>query len=130
MTPVGPLRVTPEDLPDLDKKTRNGLAPLLEAINVFAQQVVAATGATPDAVVPVTLVTGGAVADSFPLLFRSPIKRPTYVGMTCTPRNPDHVLTTPFVAQGFSLTNNGFISIPSITGLFIDQTYDLAFLVR
>lgn len=39
---VSPYRVTPEDLVDLDSKTRNALVPLLEALNVTLPQLVQA----------------------------------------------------------------------------------------
>jgi hypothetical protein len=41
---ITPFKVTPDDLPDLDKKTRDGLAPLLDALNVSIQQLVNAQG--------------------------------------------------------------------------------------
>lgn len=44
---LSPFRITPEDLPDLDSKTRNGLAPLLDALNVSVQQLFAAAQAVP-----------------------------------------------------------------------------------
>lgn len=38
---ISPFRFTPDDFDTLDKKTRDGLLPLLDALNTFAQQVVA-----------------------------------------------------------------------------------------
>ncbi len=46
MNSVAPFRVTPEDLPDLDKKTRNGLQPLLDSLNVTLNQLVPAINST------------------------------------------------------------------------------------
>lgn len=40
MPAVSPYRVVVEDLPDLDKKTRLGLQPLLDALNIVLGQVV------------------------------------------------------------------------------------------
>lgn len=39
MNQISPFRLTPDDLEGLDKKTRDGLGPLLDALNVFCQQV-------------------------------------------------------------------------------------------
>lgn len=132
MTPqIAPLRITPEDLADLDKKTREGLQPLLDALNVFTKQTVAAMVTVPQMqLVDLTVTTGAVVADSFPILFRSVIARPRGVFLAnIRPRDVDHVLTTPFVVQGFGVTDAGLISVPAITGLLIEQTYDLVFLV-
>lgn len=131
MTVVSPYRLTPEDLPDLDSKTRNGLAPLTDALNVTLPQLVAAAGAVTTAYADVTLVTGAVVADSFPLRFRNPLSyTPRWVAMSLRPKDPDHVLTTPFAMQGWSLTDNNLISVPFITGLTVDQTFFLTFEVR
>lgn len=131
MSQIAPLRITPEDLEGLDNKTREGLQPLLDALNIFAQETVAAAAAqTGEQLVPVTLVTQATVADSFPLVFRHAVARPTWVGMVCNPKDPDHTLAAPFVMQGFQLTDNGLVSVPWITGLLPSSTYFLTFLIR
>jgi len=128
---VAPFRVTPEDLAGLDRKTMAALQPLLEALNITLGQTVAALAAVSNAaVVSVTLRTGAAVADSFPLEFRTPVARPVWVGMACTPRNINESNATARVQQGFRLTDAGLVSIPFVTGLAVNSTYDLVFLVR
>lgn len=129
---ISPYRVTPEDLADLDKAIRAGLQPLLDALNITLPQLVQAAQTVTEQYVPVTLAVGGAVADSFPLVFRHTLsRRPRAVLLAnCIPRDTTHSHTTPRVIQGWSLTDLGLISIPWITGLLIDQTYDFTFLVR
>lgn len=132
MTVVSPYRVTPDDLEELDGKTRNGLNPLLDALNITVQQLVNVSQATSEDYVDVTLAVGATVADSFPLVFRHPLEnQPRGVFLAnIRPRDQDHILTTPFVMQGFRLTDNGLVSIPWVTGVLADNTYDLTFLVR
>lgn len=129
---IVPLRITGEDLPDLDSKTRNGMQPLLDAVNTFAQQTVAAAaGQSAEQYVDVTLVTQAAVADSFPLRFRHGLESPRAVLLAnIVPKDPDHDLTDPFVMQGFQLTDNNLVSVPWVTGLLPSSTYTLTFLVR
>lgn len=129
---ITPFKCTAEDLDGLDKKTRDGMAPLLDDLNVFANQVVAAQQATPsDDVVQLTLNVGAAIADSFPLVFRTSVTQPRVVVLgNIVPRDTTHSLVTPFVMQGFSITDQGLISIPLITGLRHDNEYALTFWVR
>lgn len=130
MTVVSPYRLTAEDLPDLDSKTRRGVGPLLDALNVTLPQLVAAV-AESSPYVDVTLAVGATVADSFPLLFRHSLQtRPRFVALAnVRPRDPDHALTTPFVSQGFGLTDNGLVSVQWVTGVIANNTYDLTFRV-
>lgn len=128
---VTPLKITAEDLQGLDNKTQQGLQPLLDALNVSFQQVVAAVAAVPqEELVKVTLATQDTVAASFPLRFKTTVAQPRFVAMAIQPRDPNHVLTDPFALQGFQLTDGGQISIPWITNLLPLNTYDLTFLVR
>lgn len=130
MNIVSPYHVTAEDL-DLDKKTLEGITPLVEALNVTVPQLVAVAQTVGEVSVEHTVAIGAAVADSFPLVFKNPLpQRPTWVGLTVRPKNVNHVLTAPWVMQGWNLTDQGLISIPWITGLLVDQTYQLTFAVR
>ncbi len=128
---VSPFRITDEDLSELDSKTRSGLQPLLDALNITLQQLVAAAAQAPSvSVMPVTLVTDAVVADSFPLVFKHNLgTTPRWVGMVCNPKDPAHVLTTGFTMQGFQLTDAGLVSIPNITGILPSSTYNLSFLL-
>lgn len=45
---VSPFRLSPDDLPDLDNRTRNGLLPLLDALNITLQQLVQQAQVIPD----------------------------------------------------------------------------------
>lgn len=131
MTSITPFRITPEDLADLKAETREGLMPLLDALNVTLQELVAAAAATPtEEVVSVYLQTDTAVSTSFPLVFKTSVPRPTWVGMVCVPKDQNHSLTTPFVMQGFQLTDAGLVSVPWITGLLAFNGYNLTFFVR
>lgn len=131
MIQVAPFRVTPEDLADLDAKTRDGIQPLLDALNVTLQQLTQAADQAPqDQLVPATLVTDATVADSFPFVFKHSVPKPSFVQMVCNPKDVNHTLATPFVMQGFQLTDGGLVSIPFITGLLPLNTYNLTFLVR
>lgn len=131
MSVVSPYRVTDEDLPDLDAKTREGIAPLLDSLNTVVPQLVDATHALPtEQLIEMTLVTEAAVADSFPLVFKHSVPKPRWVGMVCNPKDQSHSLATPFVMQGFQLTDAGLVSIPNITGLLPDNTYSLTFLIK
>lgn len=129
---VSPYRLTPEDLAGLDSKTRSNLSPLLDALNTTLPQLVAASQAVSEQYVDVPLVVGATVAASFPLLFRAAaIARPLAVLLAnLRPRDVNHVLTAPFVVQGWSLTDNGLVSVPWITGLLVNNTYDVTFLVK
>lgn len=130
---LSPFRVTPEDLPGLDSKTRNGLAPLLDALNGSVQQLFLAAQAVPvEEVVSVTLQIDTSVAAMFPLTFRNPLQtRPRVVELAnITPKDVNHVLTAPFVMQGWGLTDAGLVSVPWITNLLASNTYTLSFAVR
>lgn len=131
-TQVTPFRVTVEDLDGLDGKTREGLMPLIDALNVFGQQVVQAVAFSPqESFADVVLAVGPVVEDSFPLVFRNPLEStPRWVGLSVKPRDVNHDLTNPFVMQGFGVTAQGLISVPWITNLLASNTYDLTFLVK
>src|SRR5687768_10540999 len=105
---VSPYRITPDDLPELKSDVRNGMAPLLDGLNITIPQLVQASQASNEDYVDVTLAVGAVVADSFPLVFRHRLAmRPRGVFLANTsPRDVDHVRTTPWVAQGFELTDN------------------------
>ncbi len=127
-----PFRITAEDLGDA--KVGDAIAPLMDALNLSLNDIVSILtgGVGPDnlklEVKSVTLAID-TLAESFPLRFSTKVVRPTWVGMVCNPKDPAHSLTTPFVMQGFSLTDSGQVSIPAITGVLAGNTYSLAFLV-
>lgn len=129
---ITPFKLTADDLAGLDNKTREGIQPILDALNTFANQVVAAQQAVAgDDVVQLTLNTGPVVEDSFPFVFRSTVTRPRVVTLgNIVPKDTTHTLVDPFVIQGFALTDAGLISIPAITNLLPDNEYALTFLVR
>lgn len=129
---ITPFRVTADDLPDLDAKVRAGIENLLDALNITLPQLVQAAQLAPeDNVVELNFVTGATVAGSFPLTFKHGLSAaPRFVSMVCVPKDPNHSLATPFVMQGFSITDAGLVSVPFITGLLVDQSYRLSFYVR
>jgi hypothetical protein len=128
---VAPFRVTQEDLAGLDRKTQAALQPLLEALNVTLGQIVSELEAqSSDQLVSFNLTTGAVVADSFPLVFKTTVAKPVFVDMVCNPKDGDHAHTDARVMQGFQLTDAGLVSIPFITGLLPDNSYQLTFRVR
>lgn len=129
---IAPFRVTPDDLPDLEKATRNGLEPLLYALNDTLSQLVPVINATPlEEVRDVMVRTGLVVAESFPLKLATSVSQPKVVVLgNCLPKDPNHSLATPFVMQGFRVSGTGVVSIQSITGMLPGNTYSLTFLVR
>lgn len=128
---VSPYRITPEDLPDLDKKTLAGITPLLEALNTTVPQLVQGSQAVGSQFVPVTLQVGAVVADSFPILFRHALPRVVSVRLdNIAPGDVNHVLTAPWVMQGWTLREGGLVAIPFVTGLLASNSYRLSFEVR
>lgn len=131
MAQATPYRVTDEDLAELKSDVREGMQPLLGALNVTLGDLVRITGAAPsDEIRQVSLVTQTDVADAFPLTFTTSVKKPRFVSMNCVPEDEAHSLATPFVMQGFAMTEAGLISIPAITGLLPDNEYALTFWIR
>ena len=69
---ISPYRIVAEDLEGLDKKTREGLAPLLDALNQTIQQLVASSQSSPASQTVSTLFntdgTGNAYVDVTPKL--------------------------------------------------------------
>lgn len=130
---ISPFKLTPDDMAELDRKTAAGLQPLLDALNVTMQQLVQAVNALPgEQFVTVALQTDTTLADSFPITFKHGLStRPRGVWLAnCQPKDTAHSLTTPFVAQGFSLTDGGLVSVPWVTGLLASNAYTLTFYVR
>ncbi len=128
-----PFRVTPEDFGDA--KLGESLQALIGPLNLTLNDVVSilqgnvGSDNLADEVVSQTLAVD-VLADAFPFKFSTKVKKPRFVGMVCNPKDPAHSLTTPFVMQGFSLTDSGQVSIPLITGVLASNTYSLTFLVR
>ena len=127
--PIAPFKVTSEDLSGLDKKTLEGIQPLLDALNVFTNQVVSSQNAqSGDDVVQVTFNTD---TDSFPIVFKTTVPQPRVVVLgNIRPKDQDHTLADPFVMQGFAITDAGLVSIPFITGILAANEYALTFWVR
>lgn len=133
MSVITPYRVVSEDL-DLKNDVKEGLADLLDSLNVTVPQLVQAASATPEEnYVNVTLQTDATVEDSFPLTFKH--------GLTSRPRlvllaNIDTDESTafgridPWVLNGWTLTDNGLVSVTWITNLVAPAKYDLTFYVR
>lgn len=128
---VPPYRLTPEDVPDLDKKTSAALEPLFAALNTTLPPLVQAVAAASSQFVSVNLAVGAVVADSFPILFRHGLPRVVSVRLdNVQPNDPNHVLTAPWVMQGWGLTDDGLVLVPYVTGLLASNSYLLSFEVR
>lgn len=131
MTPT-PFRVTDEDLAALGGDVREGMQPLLGSLNITLNDVVQIlTGrvGTDNLAVDLRPMEVEVADDTFPLRFTTSVAKPRFILMNCNPKDPAHSLTTPFVMQGFGVTEAGLISIPNITGLVVGETYSLSFLI-
>lgn len=127
---ITPLRITAEDIPS--KKVGEAIGPLLEDLNVTIQDIVTAFARLPDEeLVTISLVTGAAVADSFPIRFRTAVPQPRGVVLAnIVPKDPAHSLLLPFVVNGFGITDEGLVSVKWITGLLPSNGYQFTFAVR
>ena len=128
---VAPFRVTEEDLEGLPAATRDALLPLTSSLNVTLRDVVNSINGNPhEEVRTVPLQTPGALAVPV-VVFATSVRQPQAVWLAnCQPKDTAHILTTPFVAQGFTVTESGAIAIPAITGLLPNNVYTLTFVVR
>ena len=127
-----PFHIVQEDLEGLDSKTKAGLEPLLNALNVTLSDLVSASGGVPEQWITQTLKTDATVADSFPIVFKNPLgTKPRGVFLAnIKPKDEDHSLTTPFVLNNWTLTDAGLISVSWVTGILALNTYTLTFLIK
>jgi hypothetical protein len=132
LQPVSAYRCSGEDLVDLDKKTRYGIAPLLDSLNVSLSPLIGVVNSLPtDDVRTVGIAVDTTLASVFPLKFSSSVARPKVVLLTnCVPEDAAHSLATPFVAQAWQLTATGLILVPTITGILVNNKYSLTFWIR
>lgn len=133
MNSISPFHATPDDLGDLDKKTAQGLQPLLDQLNVVMRQLGQAVNAVPDeAYVPVSIDVGTSVPDSFPITFKHGLSSTPRAVLLANvqPKDVNHSLLDPFVMQGWSLTDAGLVSVPWITNLSPLNGYTFTFWVR
>ena len=131
-----PYRIIPEDLEGADKKTLAALDPMMNALNDTLNDVVQVlTGGIgsdnlADEVKSIK-VTVDTLAGFFPFKFRTKVTQPRVVVLAnVQPADAAHSLATPFVMQGYTLTDSGLVSIPAITGLLANNVYTLTFWVR
>lgn len=96
MSQVAPFRLTPEDLPDLDKKTREGLVPLLEALNSTLQQLVATANGTAQSKTITSTFTSGPLGTAYVDIAPSPIAKPFSAELNQIYRTDLEPMTTPF----------------------------------
>ena len=131
-----PFRMTSEDLEGVDGKVKAAVGPILESLNLTLGDVSSIlTGNVGsdnlDEEIKTIKLSIDTVAGSFPLKFKTKVVQPRVVVMAnCVPSDPAHSLTTPFVMQGYGLTDFGLVSIPAITGLLASNSYTLTFWVR
>lgn len=118
-------RLTQDDLDDLDKKTKDGLEPLISALNLTLGQLVPVVNNEPDTEQrTITFQTQGTITDTFPLLIKTGITNPSSViigNFTAADRSHDY--TVPSVVNGFYLTSSGSIAIRYISGLSANSSY-------
>lgn len=79
MSTISAYRVTPEDLPDLDRKTRWGLRPLLDKLNTVLQPLVSAANTPSDVVTTLTSFTTTALGAAYVELSNPITSRPRCV---------------------------------------------------
>ncbi len=128
-----PFRVTPEDLGDA--KIGQAIGPLMDSLNLTLNDVCSIlTGNVGDDNLNEDVVQQNLAVDALvsPLLkFSTKVKKPRVVVLAnIVPADAAHSLTTPFVLQGWSLTDAGQIQIGTITGVLASNTYQLVFWVR
>ena len=131
-----PFRMTAEDLEGADKKTVAALEPVLAGINDTLSDVVQilTKGITADNLadeVKTVKVVVDELATFFPFKFRTSVTQPRVVVLAnVQPEDAAHSLATPFVMQGYTLTDSGLISIPAICGVLAGNSYTFTFWIR
>lgn len=95
---VTPFKFTADDLGALDKKTRTGLQPLLEALNVTMQELVAALASLGNGVTNSGTFTSGAAGTAYVDITPSPrlAGRPSFVTLGWFARSDETAMTTPY----------------------------------
>jgi hypothetical protein len=123
--------ITAEDLPDLDKKTKVALQPLLDALNRTLGSLVPQANEVPEREYKTLNVAVNSLSSTFPIIFKSSVVSPKSVILSnIRPISPGHDLSIPFVVQGWTITSKGLISITSITGLLPNEAYSLTFTIE
>ncbi len=124
-------RISNEDLPDLDKKNKEALQPLIDNLNNTLGQVVPAV----NAIVAIdkrdiTFTTKTSLADTFPIVFNTVITAPFAVfigGKVVCPVGTD--TSAGISVNGWVQLQNGNISVKVISGLVPNTKYTLTFVV-
>lgn len=128
MSAISPYRVTPDDLPDLDGKTRDALAPLLDSLNITLAQLVQALAAQPSETPLSSTFTSGASGTAYVDL------RPTF------PRTPRSLVVdqlrlsddTPVLTVWsftWTVTQSGIVRALFV-GLAAEAKYNLAVTIK
>ncbi len=124
--------LTADDLPEADKKTLAAIQPLLDALNRTLGTLIPQANSVPAIdFITMSVNIDTALASRFPLLFKSQtVPRPQSVTIArIVPADSAHVLTTPFVVQQWGMTGAGFISVGNISGLLVNNSYQITFMV-
>jgi hypothetical protein len=132
MTPT-PFRVTPEDIDD--SKIGQAISPLMDSLNLTLNDIcniltgrVGADNLTDE--VKVVKVAVDVLASPL-VTFATKVVKPTCVVLAnIVPADAAHSLATPFVLQGWSLTDSGQIQIGTVTGVLASNSYQFTFWVR
>lgn len=122
-------RITKEDLKDLDKKTYDGLEPLIEALNNTLGQIVALLNSAPTTDIrQVTFTTKTGLIDSFPLVFNTTVTKPraVLIGQVIAPSGTD---VSVGISPIWNQLANGNISVSLISGLVPETRYQITFIV-
>ncbi len=125
---VSTFRLTPADLGDLDPKTRDGLAPLLNRLNIVLQELVKAANAVEDVVTDVTpFTTDGAGAALVDIV--NPLSvLPTCVLLASLSRQDGQPVDTGSDLSSWELTVSGIRLL--FVGLVASTTYNFAVRVQ
>ena len=124
-------RIVPEDLPDLDKKVRDGLEPMIDNLNrVLGAVVPAVNGLASVDYRDVTFTTRGSIADTFPLTVNTiiPTPRSVTVGRVQCPVTTD--TSAGITCNQWVQLNNGALSIQVISGLVANTRYTITLTIQ
>lgn len=132
MSLVPDYKITAEDLDGLDKKTKDGLDPLVSALNYTIPLLVSTVNSTPIIDwVSFTFTTGTIAAASFPLAFSSIVKNVKGVSFgNFQPVGAGADYTNPWAMQGWKVNAQGNIAINFITNLQPNTKYSVTFKVE
>lgn len=110
---ISPYRLTVEDLPDLDSKTRNALQPLLDALNTTLPQLVDAVSAQPPTKTVTSRFESTAAGSAYVDYVTAPVARATSVSV-------DHIQRVDGVDMAAPYSMTWQLTAAGVRLLFVD----------